>query len=159
MRSKVRSFLQIVLSFLLTGSIWSCQEDLVIVHRSCTVESRGWESDAIAAFGVSDLAREGKYLFSVEARLDKSYSYKDLWVVVESRLNGERQSVDTVCMNVVNEKGEMTGTGRNLLEYSERVRTLEATPMDSLDFIIRHTMSDSTIAGVHNVSIRLVPIE
>ena len=157
MRSKVRQLIRTVAIFLLAGSLGACQEDFSIVHRSCAVESKGWENGVKPAFLVTDLAREGKYALSVEARLGRDYPYKDLWLAVETRMNGEVLADDTVCLTVVNDRGEMPGTGRNLLEYAKGVRTLEATPMDTLDFCIRHVMSEKSIPGVHDVGIKLVP--
>lgn len=157
MRSKVIQSICTMAIFLLAVSLGACQEDFAIVHRSCVVECKGWEDAVKPSFHVVDLAREGRYAFSVEARLGRDYPYKDLWLAVETRMNGEILADDTVCLMVVNDKGEMPGTGRNLLEYAKGIRTLEASPMDTLDFCIRHIMSGKTIPGVHDVGIKLVP--
>lgn len=157
MHSKGCRFFKMIIIFLLATLFGACQEEFV--HRSCAVESQGWQHGYKARFQVTDLSGEGKFRLSVEARLDKAYPYKDLWLAVETRFNGDVLADDTVCLKVVDDRGEMPGTGRNLLEYAQAVRVLEASPMDTIDFCVRHVMSDKTISSVHDVGIKVMPVE
>lgn len=133
----------------------ACEEDMV--HRFCAVDSQDWQKSYKARFHLEDLKLRGQYDLSVEARVAKQYLYKDLWLEVETKKNGEVQALDTVCLDVVAASGEMDGSGRNILGYKKPVRSLAIVPTDTLDICVRHILTVTPVPGVHDVGILLVP--
>lgn len=158
MHSSKFSFSRILMLVFLACTIVACQED--VVHRYCAVDCLDWQPKYKARFHLTDFAKgKGRYALSVEARLSERYPCKDLWLVVETKRNGEALPNDTVRMSVVNSKGEMKGAGKSILGYTQTLHTMQLHSSDTLDVCIRHIMTVHPLPGVHDVGFLLEPVE
>lgn len=152
---RITPLLRNTLYILLVCSTMACQE--YTVHRYCAVDSRNWQRKYMGSFCITDIKKKGQYAVSAEVRLDKHYPFQDLWLSVETKKNGEPLSMDTVCLDVLDVRGELGGVGKSIMEYSVPVRNLPLSPDDTLDVNIRHIMSTGFLPGVHDVGVLVTP--
>ncbi len=144
---------------LLALALYSCEED--VVHRYCAVDSQDWQKAYKARFHIEPLKTKSEYNLRAEVRVDKRFPYKDLWMVVETKISNDSAQIvynDTVCVDIIKDNGDMNGDGRNILEYKTAVRCLPLTTKDTLDICVRHIQSVTPVPGVHDVGIMLAPI-
>lgn len=90
--------------------------------------------------------------------MDRTYPFRELWLVVESKANGVILSNDTVCVDAVEKDNELTDNASKIHEYSVEVKSFHLTPNDTLDLCVRHIMTHHHVPGVHDVGIKLEPV-
>jgi len=144
----------------LVCSFAACQENFV--HRYCAVDSQDWQKQYKGKLHIEDIKEKGTYQLKAEVRIDKQYLYKDLWLEIETHIRTEKSLndtcyKDTVCIDIIKQNGEMSGTGRNIMEYKTPVREMSLAPSDTLDICMRHILTTKPVPGVHDIGILLIP--
>lgn len=153
MHSSIGDITKRLFPVLLAVALGACQE--TTIHRFCAVESHDWQDKYKARFHITEIDKAGRYEMTAEARLDKSYCYKDLWMVVETKGNGTEPIYDTICIETTDRNGDLDGSGRSILEYQVPLRTLQLKPGDTLDICMKHIMKVQPLSGVHDIGLKL----
>lgn len=180
LKARLSLLFTLIASTLLSG----CQPDGK-VHQFQSVNTQGWSNTDTLTFLLPPDTIDTLRQLTVEARISPQYPYTELWLVVEQQQPNDTTSLmscpidssassavpssassaaaslasiihlDTIRLQLTNEQGQFTGTGRNILQYAQQSGTIRLSPTDTTRLTIRHIMHDNHLTGVHDIGIEL----
>ena len=166
-----------ILTFTLSGIV-SCQKTDGI-NQFLPTPTESWSPQDTLFFELPEIMHEGDFDVQVQARITYTYPYRSLRLVVEQaygesdsiaayketvapdleRKNQVRTYRDTVLLDLVDDCGNFTGKGRDLLEYDMPVRYIHMQSGESGEIRIFHVQAESNIRGVHDVGLQITPLK
>lgn len=133
------------------------------------VNAEGWHSKDTVSFNIPTMGHEADYSLRVKVRINRKYEYKDLWVVAEQTYaqedepkDGEKPFLtltDTIHILLIDEKGNLSGEGKNLMTFCHPVRNVRLKNNSNGQIRLHHIMDEKCIRGVHDVGVELLPLE
>ena len=129
----------------------------------------GWEKNDTLFYDVQPARQAGRYVQMLGIRIDDSFPYTSLSLIVEQSIIHKRKSgtdsplsyrtsyykTDTVRCHFTDSQGRLSGPGINLHQYDFPIGTIDLRPGDSLHIKVRHTMKREIMPGVADVGIRI----
>ena len=116
----------------------------------------GWEKNDTLTFHVPKMAETGIYEEKLGLRIDNSFPFMRLALIVETLVMPDFHVLrDTVMPELVDVHGRYTGNGIGLFQYTIPIRELHLREGDSLRICVRHDMKREIIPGVSDVGIML----
>ena len=118
----------------------------------------GWEPGDTLKFKVDTLNASGWYDFNIGVRTSSStpYPYQTLWMVVHQHWhNPEQVMVDTVKLQLTDERGDAQGHGVTLYQVDQPWRKQQLVAGQWAEISIIHIMRREMLPGISDVGIRL----
>lgn len=116
----------------------------------------GWEKNDTLTFHVPRIAETGVYEEKLGLRIDNSFPFMRLALIVETIVMPNYHVLrDTIMPELVDIHGRYTGNGIGLFQYTIPFRELHLREGDSLRICVRHDMKREIIPGVSDVGIML----
>ncbi|PTL34184.1 gliding motility lipoprotein GldH [Prevotella sp. oral taxon 376] len=116
----------------------------------------GWEKNDTLTFHVPKMAKAGVYQEELGLRIDNSFPFMRLALIVETTVIPDFQVLrDTVTPELVDAHGRYTGSGISHFQYTVPVREIHLKEGDSLRICIRHDMKREIMPGISDVGIIL----
>lgn len=116
----------------------------------------GWEKNDTLSFHVPKMAGAGVYEEELGLRIDNSFPFMRLTLIVETTvIPGYQVLRDTVAPELVDAHGRHTGNGISHFQYTVPVREIHLKEGDSLRICIRHDMKREIMPGISDVGIIL----
>ena len=136
-------------------SLTACRERPLYYHYELT-PAEGWDLTDTLHFTVPAMAETGEYQLQVGLRLDGSYPYRNLSIVVEQQTkpSGVLQR-DTLNCEVVDETGHPLGKGVSIYQYLFPLTTLQLNEGERLDISIYHNMRREILPGINSVGVMI----
>lgn len=132
-----------------------------VYHEFAAIGGEGWARNDTLSF-VYDGAFDKESLkgcnLAVEARVDASYTYKELAVRVETLdiLDDTIVRTDTLRCTVYSDDGQRKGTTAGMLyQVSSEPHAVEKRAGSKAVMRLSHIMGDEQLGGVRNVGVRL----
>ncbi|MFA7491894.1 MAG: gliding motility lipoprotein GldH [Proteiniphilum sp.] len=157
MRTKSNIFLIFVgLSFAVIVSC-SGREDY---SRFYHIKSGKWHRDSVLIFTIDSLLPSFGvgYDVTVELTTNRSYPYRDLWLLIDQNLTDSQVRTDTLRCLLADEYGRWLGGGAGgLNQLSLPYRSF--IPWDSVSnyrLVIRHGMEEELLRGVEKVGVKMI---
>lgn len=116
----------------------------------------GWEKNDTLTFHVPKMAKAGVYQEELGLRIDNSFPFMRLALIVETTVIPDFQVLrDTVTPELVDAHGRYTGSGISHFQYTAPVREIHLKEGDSLRVSVRHDMKREIMPGVSDVGVIL----
>lgn len=144
----------------LTLFIWvallsSCTNGLVYDQYHHTPLA-GWEKNDTLFFDVARLQEAGLYTTDLGLRINGSYPFTGLTLIVTQTILPQRQTRrDTVNCELMTSRGTIKGQGLSYYQYTYHVASLKLQKGDSLHVSVRHDMKREILPGISDVGIQL----
>lgn len=150
-----RLFLYIIWCMCIVAGFSSCDTHTPYFHYSHTPID-GWEKNDTLKFDIKPLKITGEYNTSVGLRLNGSYPFTKLYLIVEQDIfPSMRHKIDTVCIQITNADGRYQGQGISNYQYTMPVDKDYLQADDSLHITVRHCMKRDILPGISDIGIRL----
>lgn len=143
---------------LLFAVIVSCSEGEAY-SRFHHIKSGKWYRDSVLIFRIDSLPPSSgiRYDVTVELTTNRSYPYRNLWLLIDQNLADSLVRTDTLRCILADEYGKWLGSGvGGLNQLSLPYRSF--IPWDSLSnyqLIVRHGMEEDMLRGVEKVGIKM----
>lgn len=124
------------------------------------IENGMWHNDSSLVFSIDSVSfvPETAYDVTIELTTNRSYPYRDIWLVIDQDLTGTAVRTDTLKALLANENGKWLGSGvGGLNQFS--LPFLSFTPRDSTyhyRLTIRQGMHINPLRGVEKVGVKVV---
>lgn len=116
----------------------------------------GWEKNDTLVFDVNRAKANGTYLAELGLRINESYPFMGLTLIVEQRIMpADTTVIDTLKCNLTDRKGNYKGTGVLYYQYEFPVAQLQLQEGDSLHICVRHDMKREILPGISDVGMKL----
>lgn len=142
-------------------SVMSCGDRRVYHHYEHT-PLWGWEKLDTLKYEVPPVKTTGNYALQTGVRINSTYPYMSMTMVVEQTLHrkGKKAETNTQRINckLIDANGKAYGKGSSNWQYQYDIKTLPLEEGDSLSFRIRHDMKREMLPGVSDVGIALVKL-
>lgn len=116
----------------------------------------GWEKNDTLVFDVSSAKTNGTYMSELGLRINESYPFMGLTLIVEQRIMpADTTIIDTLKCNLTDRKGNYKGTGVLYYQYNFHVAELQLQQGDSLHICVRHDMKREILPGISDVGMKL----
>ena len=114
----------------------------------------GWEKNDTLSFEVQPLADGGTYEVSLGLRINDSYPFTGLTLIVEQHVfpSGTVQT-DTVSCKLTDRHGNTDGYGISYYQYSFPVADIRLQQGDSVLVKVRHDMKREILPGISDVGV------
>lgn len=120
----------------------------------------GWGKEDTLFFDVPPLAEDGRYRQVVGLRINESFPFTGLTLVVDQTVEpGNRVFTDTVNCKLTDEKGHTLGQGVSYYQYDFIVSDLSLAKGDSLHIGVRHIMKREILPGIADIGLRMSRIQ
>lgn len=132
----------------------SCnRKNVYISYRHVPVS--GWDKNDTLTYDVSPL-KAGKYREVVGVRIDRSYPFMSLSLVVKQTiLPSGYTHYDTLNCKLVDENGKYRGQGISFYQQTFHLNTIRLHDGDSLHINIKHNMKREVMNGVSDIGFRI----
>ena len=141
------------LVILLLGRLAGCNDGKVYDEYRHT-PLMGWEKNDTLSFGVGRVKRAGNFEASLGLRIDVSYPFTSLTLLVEyETLPSHEHGIDTLTCVLADKNGVRTGRGLSNYQYEFRIRQFHLVPLDSIHFEVRHDMKREILPGISDIGI------
>lgn len=146
----------------LIALLGSCTGGVVYDHYNHTPVA-GWDKADTLIYNVSRLARPGRYVTTLGLRINESYPFQNLTLIVDqtvfhkisgAKLKAESFS-DTLNCSLFDKRGTVKGHGISYYQYHFRVSERQLKESDSLHITVRHDMRREVMPGIADVGISL----
>lgn len=151
------AFLAAMGLFALLALVAACRQQPVAFEYAPT-PIEGWEPGDTLKFKIDTLRQTGTYTLDLGIRTSAStpYPFRSIWLVVRQHWHRpERVLTDTVECKLTDAKGDITGHGVSLYQYTQPLGEVQLQEGDYADFSIIHIMRREMLPGVAAVGIRL----
>lgn len=137
----------------------SCNRKAVYSHYEHT-PIFGWEKNDHLFFQTSPFAVEGRYREVVGLRINSSYPFRGLTLIVEQHVepSGLRRT-DTLWCKLIDANGVVQGKGISYFQYNFHLCDIPLHKGDSLHVELRHNMKREMLPGISDVGISLERID
>lgn len=144
----------------------SCTGRKVYDHYEHTPLS-GWDSVDDLTYDIPALTDSGRYVTTVGLRINTTYPFQALTLVVEQKVihkglptdkkkHYKSQTFsDTINCNLFDENGKIKGNGISYYQFRYRVSEMDLQQGDSLHVTIRHDMRREIMPGISDVGVSL----
>lgn len=158
-KTMLRRFPFILFLVIMLGS---CTGGVVYDHYNHTPVS-GWDKADTLIYNVPRLVRQSRYVTTVGLRINGSYPFQNLTLIVDqtvfhktggAKLKAENFS-DTLNCPLFDRKGAVKGHGISYYQYRFRVSERQLEEGDSLHITVRHNMRREVMPGIADVGISL----
>lgn len=155
---RTKSNLFLLFSGLLLVMIVSCSGGEAY-SRFYHVKNGKWLRDSVLVFTIDSLPPSlgGRYDMSVEVTTNRSYPYRNLWLLVDHNRGDSLVATDTLRFLLADEYGKWLGGGAGGLNQFSMPYSC-SIPYDSLSnyrLVIRHGMEEELLCGVEKVGIKM----
>ena len=149
MRNKLILLLMVAAGFVACGH-------QTVYHHYEHMPSNGWEKNDTIKFSIGPVKLAGSYYEDVELRTDGDFPFQGLTLIIKETVypKGETTEQALNC-NLVDERGEISGSGVNYFQYRFPHRDLQLNEGDSVEISITHNMKREILPGVADLGIRL----
>ena len=131
------------LVILLLGLLAGCNDGKVYDEYRHT-PLMGWEKNDTLSFGVGRVKRAGNFEASLGLRIDGSYPFTSLTLLVEyETLPSHEHGIDTLTCVLADKN----------YQYEFRIRQFHLVPLDSIHFEVRHDMKREILPGISDIGI------
>jgi gliding motility-associated lipoprotein GldH len=160
LRVRTMSNIFLVFTGLLFAIFASCSGKEVY-SRFHHLEGGKWCRDSVLVFTMDSLeySSDAEYMVTVELTTNRSYPYRDLWLIIDQNLTDSLVCTDTLRLLLADEHGKWLGGGvGGLNQLSLPYRSFIPTPRDSMHhyrLTIRHGMDEELLRGVEKVGIKM----
>lgn len=159
LRVKTKSNNFLLFTGLLFAILASCSGEEVY-SRFHHIENGKWYHDSVLVFTIDSLIAPSSvgYEVKVELTTNRSYPYRDLWLLIDQNLTDSLAHTDTLRYILADEHGKWLGGGAgglNQLSFPYRTFTLRDS-INNYRLTIRQAMDDEQLRGVEKVGIKIV---
>ncbi|MEA4919125.1 gliding motility lipoprotein GldH [Proteiniphilum sp.] len=155
MRTKSNIFLFIGLLFAILTSCAGGETYSRFYH----IENGKWYRDSLLFFSLDSLTAFGiRYDVTVELATNRSYPYRDLWLLIDQNLTDSLVCTDTIRCLLADTHGKWLGSSAGgLNQLSLPYRTfITRDSVTNYRLTIRQGMKDELLRGVEKVGIKMV---
>ena len=150
----MRKFL-FILGGLAAITLSSCNHNTVFDEYLHT-PVEGWEKNDTLFFKVDSIPQDGEYAQNLGLRINNSYPFISLTLVVEQRTSISKQTKkDTVVCSFVDKNGSRKGHGTDSYQYNYHISTIALRKGDKVTISVRHDMKREILPGISDVGIRI----
>lgn len=145
----------IVIALVAALTIVSCGHKTAYSHYEHT-PLNGWERNDTLTFHVPPVTHSGTYEEEVGLRINGSFPFTGLCLVVEQTILPENiQHTDTLNCRLIDTKGNVMGHGVSSYQYTFHLTRLNMSDGDSLRINVRHNMKREILPGISDIGIKL----
>lgn len=131
----------------------ACTEGKIYHHYDHTPIA-GWEKVDTLTYNVPALADSGLYATDLGLRINNSYPFMSLTLIVEQTVYpSHKQRIDTINCRLIGRDGSPKGQGVSYYQYHYHVSQLPLQQHDSLHIAVRHDMKREILPGISDVGI------
>lgn len=154
-KSSMRSICAVMAAIVLSLLLTACDVNTVYFRYDHT-PVQGWEKNDTLTFDVQPLERPGYYSTTIGLRINDSYPFTSLVLVMEKTVYPNRRiETDTIVCRFTDKEGNSHRQGTSYYQYSFEAGTSQFAPGDSLHVTIRHCMKRDILPGISDIGIRL----
>lgn len=136
-------------------AMFSCDNNVVYHSYRHTIIT-GWEKNDTLSYSVPPLREPGRYRQSVGLRINNTYPFTSITLVVKQDIfPGKRSKTDTIKCQFSDAKGYRTGHGVNYYQYDFPLKDIDLRRGDSLQISIQHAMKREMLPGISDVGIKI----
>ncbi len=133
----------------------ACNRRTVYSHYEHTPIS-GWEKNDTLHFSINPLEEPGTYHEEIGLRIDNSYPFMGLSLVVEETIFPLGYTTrHVVNCNLIDKNGIIKGNGVSYFQYNFPVNDLQLNKGDSLHICVMHNMKREIMPGIADIGISL----
>ncbi len=133
----------------------SCEKKTLFAEYE-DVKSAVWESGDAKYFFPPAITEDGEYDISLLLRADRSFPFMNITVAVDETIFPSNENhTNLVCCPLFDKKGNATGKGINLFQYSCPIETRKLSRGDSLVIVVKHGMRREMLPGITNAGIKI----
>ncbi len=141
-----------------SGIMTSCDQPTVYHHFENTPEA-GWEKMDTLLFVVPALAEPGRYAQEVDLRINESYPFSSLSLLIEQHVfPGNRTKKHILHCRFAEGSDWLQHNGISFYKYSFALPDIDLRRGDSLRIFLRHDMKREILPGVSDVGLKLTRI-
>ncbi len=154
-RSKIQNILTVLT---VAAAMASCNRNTVFYRYDHTPVA-GWEKNDTLTFDVSPVPRAGSYREEIGLRINGSYPFTGLCLIVEQTIYPSGVSVsDTLNCRLIDADGTVRGRGVSYYQYSFHLTDMRLEQGDSLHVCVRHNMKREILPGISDIGLRVVSV-
>ena len=124
-----------------------------LLHAYQPVDADGWHVTDTLRFALPPSPRGQDYAVSVGVRATERIPYRDLWLVVESRIM--RRHRDTLHLLLASDRAHWQTGGVILHDIEDRAATIHLDSAQTGELLIYHIMSPQSVAGLTEVGVKV----
>lgn len=133
----------------------ACTGERVYDHYNHTPIA-GWDKVDTLIFNVPPMLSDGRYDTNLGLRINKSYPFMSLTLIVEQTIYpGRKTYTDTLVCKLIGDDGSIKGQGISSYQYRYHVSELMLHAKDSLHITVRHNMMREILPGISDIGISL----
>ena len=133
----------------------ACQSR-VVFHHFRHVSTPGWDKSDTLHFNIPPVTENGTYEMTAELRINKSYPFQKITLIVSQEVIPSGQShYDVLDCRLIKQNGVIEGDGISYFQYQFHVRDIELGKGDSIHLYISHNMKREIMPGITDVGICL----
>ncbi len=131
----------------------ACTEGKVYHHYDHTPIA-GWEKVDTLTYNVPALADSGLYATDLGLRINNSFPFMGLTLIVEQTVYPSHQRlIDTLNCKLMGQDGTAKGQGVSYYQYHFKVSQTLLHQGDSLHITVRHDMKREILPGISDIGI------
>lgn len=132
-----------------------CNRKTIYSHfENMSIE--GWDQTDTLFFVISPIPEDGIYAEEVGLRINDSYPFTALTLIVEQEVfpSGQTRS-DTLNARFVSEDGKRLGSGINLFQYDFPLCNIPLQQSDSIRITLFHHMKRQLLPGISDIGVTM----
>lgn len=150
----VNKYILIIFSLFLS-TLLSCTDGVNFDEYQHTSIS-GWEKNDTLTFMTSHFTETGIYAINLGLRVNGTFPFTDLRLIVEQKLMKERKiSTDTIDCALTDKRGNFIGQGVSFYQYSFPINKIDVKEGDSIRIRVRHDMKREILPGISDIGIKI----
>lgn len=131
----------------------SCETNVVYdTYRHVSLS--GWERNDTLVFDFGPVETSGNYHEAIGLRIDNSYPFKDLTLIVEQTVLPKKViRYDTLRCSLTDSRGTPSGDGISCYQYNFILSDLNLERGDSVHVRLRHCMRREILPGISDLGL------
>lgn len=151
----MKTLASVAIAILSMALLASCDSKKVYDQYSHTPIA-GWEKNDTLLFNVPKLSQSGTYSSDLMLRINASYPFMSLTLIVEQKVFPARTArTDTLKCDLIDKNGNTNGQGVSYFQYNFHVSDMVLQQGDSLQISVRHDMKREILPGVSDIGMKL----
>lgn len=127
-----------------------------IYHRYDHADAVGWEKTDTLLYNIGKIGEGGTFKEEISLRLNGTYPFLDLCMVVEQRLlPANTITYDTLNCNFARQQSLFSTNGVSYKQYNFHLKDMQLNDGDSLILRIRHNMMREVLPGIADVGVKI----
>lgn len=140
---------------LMVTLLTACDLGTVYYHYGHT-PIHGWEKNDTLTFDIGPVERPGKYNTNIGLRINNSYPFINLALIVEQTIYPQKQVItDTIICNLKKDKWNERRRGTSYSQYTQAIGEVTLSPGDSIHVTIRHCMKRDILPGISDIGLKM----